>query len=312
MDNRQALNELDYYVIGHDEAKKALISLVTRSRLRHYQKYMKSMDGEFLVQPMKVLLLAKSGTGKTHLVESLQKVMHFPLVRVDATQLNPAGSSGGIKQKDLQNMIIETATDVHRNRSLEYPSLEGAIDRTVVFVDEIDKLGRGFDTSGNWNKHVQSSFLTMFDNKVEFSGVSFVFAGAFTNITDKTEDKTTGIGFTRPNDREDKRNLLDDEIVKSGLIPEIVGRMTHIIKLDNFDRDMYFYILKEKILPKKLMDLAVYGVFNPEITDDFLVEMAEKAHKSGQGVRYLQRAVDRHFLEIEFTAGINYTLYNEY
>lgn len=310
MDNKTLLEELDYYVVGHQEAKKALISLITRSRLRHFQKYIKNMDDEYLLHPMKILLLGASGSGKTHLVESLQKIMHFPLIRVDATQMNPTGSSGGIKAETLKKIIVDQATlscELFPNR---YFSIEGAVDRTVVFVDEIDKLGMSFDSSGNWNKHVQSNFLTMFDNKTDFSGVSFVFAGAFTEIS-KPKQIKHGIGFSY-SEENFEQELLDDRIVKTGLIPELVGRITHIVELDKFDKEMYKHILKDRLLPKKRLDMAAFGVFDIEITDEQIDAIVDKATKSNQGVRYLQRSLDRLFLDIEFDAGVSYTMYNDY
>lgn len=221
MDNKTLLEELDYYVVGHTEAKKALITLVMRSRLRHFQKYIKEMDSDYLLQPMKILLMGASGSGKTHLVESLQKITHFPLLRIDATHLGPSGSGGSIKPNDLRKMIIEKATiacDLSPNR---YYSVEEAVDSTVVFVDEIDKLGVSFDSSGNWNSHVQSNFLTLFDNKAEFSGLSFVFAGAFTGITKEKETKRS-IGFSF-NETIGEDEFLDDQIIKYGLIPELAN-----------------------------------------------------------------------------------------
>jgi ATP-dependent Clp protease ATP-binding subunit ClpX len=308
MNNQLILDELDYYVVGHQEAKKALIALLTRSKLRHYQKYMKEMDEEFLISPMKVLLIGSSGSGKTHLLESLQKIVHFPLVRVDATQMNPAGAGGGIKPNDLRKMVIDEAKEACEMFPGKYFSVGGAIDKTVVFIDEVDKLGTSFESSGNWNKHVQSNFLTMFDNKTDYAGLSFIFAGAFNEIT-KIKEVSNSIGFNPSKHVADKA-CLDDALVTNGLIPEIVGRLTHIVELDRFDKDMYLYILKKKLLPKKIMDLAAYGVF--EVADDVLEAIADRASKSNQGVRYLHRALDMHFLEEEFKAGISYSIYNDY
>lgn len=311
MDNKTLLEELDYYVVGHQEAKKALISLVTRSRLRQYQKYIKGMDEDYLLKPMKVLLLGASGCGKTHLIESLQKITHFPLIRVDATHLGPSGSgSGNIKPNDLKKMVMDQASlsyDLFPNR---YMNIDCAVDRTIIFVDEIDKLGVSFDSSGNWNNHVQSNFLTLFDNKTEFSGISFIFAGAFTDITKDKEVKKQ-IGFNLDGTKEDE-SILDDQIVQAGLLPELVGRMTHIVGLDRFTKDDYTYILKDRLLPKKKIDMAAYGVFELNITDEQIDDLVDKAVKSNQGVRFLQRGLDRLFLEAEFQAGVNYTMYNEY
>lgn len=296
---------LDDYVAGHDEAKKTLITLLSRSRLRHFQKYIKGMDDEYLISPMKVLLVGGSGSGKTFLVESLQRAVHFPLVRLDATQLTPSGAGGGVKVKDIHDMIIAEAKACAKEFPWAYPSVEGAIDRTIVFVDEIDKLGRSFDSSGNWNKNVQSNFLTTFENRTTLSGVSFVFAGAFDDITGpKEQPKHFGFG-AQEKAALGKKELIDLRVMKSGLIPELVGRLTAIVELDPLTIDVMHDILIEKVLPRKMLDLAAYHLFDAQVPEEHLVQISEEAVKSGQGVRYLIRAVDRYFLDLEYRADID-------
>lgn len=316
--NAELLADLEEYVEGHTEAKKALITLVDRSKRRHHQKFILGMYPDFLLSPSKVLLIGASGTGKTHLVESLHKICHFPLVKVDATKLNPTGASGGIKERDLQDLIMDEAKRAVLNKGYsgaEYSSVEGAIDQTVVFIDEIDKLGRSFDSSGSWNAHVQSGFLTLFDNKAEFSGVSFIFAGAFTSLEDIQKTGKNGIGFNSIKEIVNS-DCLDEDIVKAGLIPELVGRITAIVELDKFDTDDYLHILKSRLLPKKEMDMASMGVFDITLTDSQLYKMALRAYKSKQGVRSLQRELDKVFLDYEFNyedmgSGIKYIDYNK-
>lgn len=307
INNKYILDSLNEYVFGHIEAKKVLITMLNRGRLRHYQKFIKEMDEDNLINPLKILLIAPSGTGKTHLVESLQKVVHFPLVRVDATQMNPAGSSGGIKLDGLKKQILEEATRCCLDYPEHYYSIEGAVDRTIVFIDEIDKLGVSFESSGNWNKHVQSSFLTMFDNKCEFSGVSFVFAGAFSEITKVAH--INSLGFISGK-HIDKSQAIDEKLMKSGLIPELVGRINYIAELDLFTEEDLFNILKTKLVPKKLRDLAAYSIINVFVDDDKLREIANLGHKSHQGVRFLQRELDKMFLELEFNTDLDDVISN--
>ncbi len=295
--NKLLLEMLDEYVTGHLAAKKALIVMLNRSRLRTYQKYEKYMDDSFLATPLKILLLAASGTGKTHLVNSLQKIARFPLVKVDATHLNPTGASGGVKPEQLAKMIKDEAHHMCIEHPLIYPYLEYAIEQTVVYVDEVDKLGTSFEGSGNWNRHIQSSFLTLFDNKDEFSGVSFIFSGAF-EVALRTE-KVKNLGFN-PCKESTEVVHIEDKIVQSGLIPEIVGRMNAIIQLDVFTKADYLGILEKRILPKKIMDLAAMGIFDAGMKKKEKELLAEKASKSGQGVRFLQREVDKIFMDIEF------------
>jgi len=296
--NKMLLAALDEYVTGHLEAKKALIIMLNRSKLRTHQKYRKYMADEYLVRPMKVLLIARSGTGKTHLLNSLQQIELFPLVKLDATHLNPTGASGGIKPEKLQTMIREEAERMCKLYPETYEYLEYAIEQTVVFVDEVDKLGSSFEGSGNWNKHIQSSFLTMFDNKDAFAGVSYVFAGAFDSITRHKAVKKQ-LGFNSVDEDLDTTHI-EDKVLQSGLIPELVGRMNRIIELDVFTKQNFRDILVERIIPAKQRDLAAIGVFNVPLTDKEIDMIAEKATKSAQGVRFLQREIDNIYMDSEF------------
>lgn len=310
--NQELKEKLDAHVFGHEVAKKTLITMLTRSRMRHYQKYIKEMDEEMLLKPMKVLLVGASGTGKTHLLESLRKSVHFPLVRLDATQLNPAGSSGGVKVEDVYKLIVKAASAARDDMPWLYPSLEGAVDKTVVFIDEFDKLGTSFESSGNWNKHVQSNFLTTIDNKRELAGVSFVFAGAFSGITAIEEGPTKQLGFAHAAATPRKKGYMmsDEDIMKSGLIPEIVGRLSAICELDKFTKDEYKRILLERIIPAKQRDLAAYHVFDTELTDGQIEDITTRAEKSGQGIRFMQREVDKVFLDLEFNADAEHIMWN--
>lgn len=299
--NGEILKDLDKRVYGHTNAKKALISLVARSRIRHFQKWVENIDKEFLIQPHKLLLLGQSGTGKTHMLESLQDMLDFPLIRVDATKLNPTGAGGGLKEEELRKMIVKKAKDLVELRNGKYYTVEGTIDQMVVFIDEIDKLGNSFDSSGNWNTHTQANFLTLFDNKSEFAGVSFVFAGAFTGITnDGLKQTKNTIGFSKYTDEVAACEEMDEKIVKAGLIPELVGRLTDIEKLDTFTVDDYYNVLVDRLIPVKARTLAFFNIFDMDLDEEMLQKMAKSAHKSGQGIRALQRQLDRHFAGREF------------
>ncbi len=302
---KEVLAELDTYVFGHIDFKKGLITLLNRSYLRFIQKWYKGMDSANLVAPMKLLVAGASGTGKTHAVESLRKIVHFPYVRVDATQMLPSGGgSSGVRPNDLMELIEAQANYCYELYPEQYLSPQGAVDRMVIFVDEFDKLGHTWESSGNWNKHVQSNFLTIFDSKTELAGVSFVFGGAFQEITKKKLVKAT-IGFNTLEDKEPEVDL-DDAIIKSGLIPELVGRINRIIKLEPFTEYDLYKILTTLLIPKKMRDLAAYGVFDAIVEESEIKELIEKSIKSDQGVRYMQRWLDKKFLELEFNADVDY------
>ncbi len=297
--NKEILAHFDELVYGHITAKKGLINLINRSIIRHHQKYAELLHSEYLIHPHKLLLIGGSGTGKTHLVESLRHIVDFPLLRIDATKLNPTGAAGGVKESQLQKKIVECAQESMARRPYQYSSLEGTIDKVVVFVDEVDKLGNVFGTSGQWNQHVQANFLTLFENKEEFAGVSWIFAGAFSDLTNPEKVKNT-IGFGAVTETKARSEITDEDIIKYGLIPEFVGRINNIVELDRFTEVQYHQILEEKLLPQKRLELSYFGIYEDGLTDEDKESFVKEAATSGQGVRSLARSLNQHFINKEF------------
>lgn len=294
--NKELLNEMDEYVYGHEKAKKALITLVNRSKYRHHQKYVQLVHKNDLVSPLKCLLVGVSGTGKTHLLHTLKDLLDFPLITLDATNLGPTGSSNSTDEKGLKQMIYAEANRLVLGNN-NYHSIEGVIDQMVIFVDELDKLGVSFDSSGNWNSHTQANFLTMIDNKEELAGVSWVFSGAFMGV----ERKAIKNAFGFNNDKEEYTVEIDDEqIIKAGVLPELVGRISSIVALDEFNKEDYREILRTMILPKKQSELAAMGLYDLSISKEYEEEMVAKAIKSGQGIRSLIRDLNSLYMEAEF------------
>jgi ATP-dependent protease Clp ATPase subunit len=142
----------------------------------------------------------------------------------------------------------------------------------------------------------------LFDNKDEYAGVSFIFAGAFTNITGEEASAKHSIGFHSATtiNKGDNRKNMDELLVKAGLIPELVGRLTNIVELDRFTEEDFFQILKTRLHPKKEIDLASLGIFDLQLDEARGREMAAHAHKSGQGIRALQRQLEKEYADLEF------------
>jgi ATP-dependent Clp protease ATP-binding subunit ClpX len=248
------------------------------------------------------LLVGDSGTGKTHLVESLSKIMKFPLLKIDATELNPTGASGGIKSDKLYKLILKCAKEAMEEDPETYWSLEGTVNQVVVFVDETDKLASSF-ANNNWNQHVQSNFLTVFENNGEFAGVSYIFAGAFTGIDKYPGEASSGaIGFV---DNVSGGNLSPDrsfaeEIIKFGLLPEFVGRLNNIVLLDKLEKDVYETVLNTIIMPRTANTLAAYGIENFKLPEDKAEVLIDEAMKSGLGIRALESGISQLLVDIEF------------
>lgn len=294
LSNREILKELDKKVYGHERAKKALITAVKRSKTRYYQKWA-LLDTE-PVDRLNCLLIGDSGTGKTHLMQSLSEIMEFPFIYVDATQLTPTGNSDGINQKKLVKTINDKAAallNTHHN----YKSIDGVKDQLFIFVDEIDKLANSFDSSGKWNTHVQSNFLTLIDDKADLSGVTWVFAGTFSGIERETKG-TNALGFTSTATEKEVKKITDEDLIENGLIPELVGRIGVITELDKFAESDYIKILNELLLPSKYRHLSKCGVSFENLTADSTAVIAKKGVK--QGIRGLKRELDAHYLEDEF------------
>lgn len=303
--NLELLHELDKYVYGHTEAKKVLISLVNRSKIRYYQTWGMFIPEEFTVQALKCLLVGSSGTGKTHLVESLQKIVGFPLLKIDATTLTHTSASGGMKAGDLKKEIVKTAKKYMEQYPDTYHSLDGTVDQVVVFVDEFDKLSERYDGSSHstWNKSTQTHYLTLFESNDIFKSVSWIFAGAFSGMKPKKEEKAKKtLGFVRSEDIEEKSDeeLLEQSIVKYGMIPELVGRLSAIVELDELTEDDYFKIIIENILPKKITEMSFFNIADYIPDQEALKKIAKKAAESGQGVRAVSRELDKYMRDLEF------------
>jgi len=281
------MNEINEMVYGHAQAKKMLSVLLKRSQDRYYTKCVKG--GSEYKDTLKCLMIGSSGTGKTHLIQSFSKLNNFPLICLDATQLMPAGNSEGLNIKQLKKMIDEKCIEYVKRP--EYHSVEGVMNQLVIFVDEFDKLGTSFDSSGNWNKHVQSNFLTMIDNKEEFAGISWVFAGAFASVFEEKnrQSNKNSIGFFPSADVEGEYEITDADILKAGIIPEMLGRISLIVQLDVFSREDYKNVLMT-LLPKYTLEL-----------DEASIEaIVAKAHDSGQGIRSLTRQLEMLSIDIEY------------
>lgn len=301
--NKAFYDEISKHVIGHDYAKKVLINTLNKIKLRAMQKA-EGVPKDERVGQLNCLLVGDSGTGKTHLIESLVKVTDVPLLKLDATTLNPTGASGGIKMHDLERMI-KRAADEHRYRHF---SLIPPIDTVVVFVDEVDKLSQKL--SSDWNEHVQASFLKLFENGNEFENITFIFAGAFTGL-DKYPEKEVkkSIGFTVhggvPEESEERE--LSDKIIEYGLLPEFVGRMNHLVLLEQLKEKDYMKILRSSILSNIKRNIEVFGIDDFKLSRKQEEEIVRSAMKSGLGVRHMKSAVSHLLVEYEF----NPTLYGK-
>lgn len=319
MNNRELLSELDKTVSGHKKAKIHLINLINTSKIRYNQKWDVDRGADVtdadLLHTGKMLLLGASGTGKTWLVKELARVMDFPLLQIDATRLNPTGAHKGIRPEDLIKLIEETAKEAMHQNPKKYWSLERAMDCMVVFVDEVCKLANAFDSSGTWNQQIQSSLLTIIDNREELAGVTWIFAGAFTKLYSRKKESAgqvkRGIGFYQTTaEAVEGSDIGDEELIKHGLIAEFVGRLSCICELDEFKREDYLDVLMSRVLPRKQKEAKLFNLNMQGPSQVDIDKILDKTVKGGLGVRGLKKEVDALYAEQLFESDISFSSVN--
>lgn len=310
LSNAEMLEELSKTVYGHTAAKKAIINTINRQRLRWHQVHSFGIEEDHALENHNLLLVGASGTGKTLLVQAMSKLCDFPLMCYDATRLTVVGGKGDL---DVTKVIKEIKENVNYyvKKSQGLYSYSEVMSQLVVFIDEFDKLGIELHSGSNWNKEVQSSLLQLVANTdPEISGVTFIFAGAFSNVFEskkeaKKDKRAKGLGFTFSHDEDETEEIdWDIEITKNGIKNELAGRVHQVVCLDELTIDHYYAIMQEHVIPAARRDLLAFGV-NLDISQEQIDEIIEKSMSSSQGVRMMKKKVAAICREAEFTHDIH-------
>ncbi len=319
---REFKEYLDQYVIGQDRAKKVLSVAV----YNHYKQLSITKEqqaaSDVKIEKSNILLLGPTGSGKTLLAKTLAERLKVPFAIADATTLTEAGYVG----EDVENVLLKLINAADGDVT--------AAERGIIFIDEIDKISRKSentsitrDVSG---EGVQQALLKILEGThasvppqggrkhpnqemidIDTTNILFICGGAFVGlekiIEQRLSSSSIGFGATGTKRTEEERMELlnqctSDDLVKFGLIPEIIGRLPMTCALKELDRDDLRRILKE---PKNAITKqfqASFAIDDVDLTfsEEAIDEIASIAIKSKTGARGLRAIVEKVLLDIMF------------
>jgi len=310
---------LDQYVIGQEEAKISLSVAV----YNHYKRINAKLEDDGIeIQKSNILMLGNSGSGKTLLAQTIAKILDVPFVSVDATAFTPTGYVGKDVETILENLLKSANGDKNKTET------------GIVYIDEFDKIS----SSGNSNMayqtkgfggDIQASFLKLIEGnemevksgsnsmfggssttKINTQNILFICGGAFAGI-DKLivkEENEKVVGFGAKNIKEiiDDSSIWDkigaEEVIKYGMMPEIVGRLPVVLKLKPLEKDDLVNILtqpKNAIVKQYQKLLSIDGIYL-DFSQDALELIAELAMKNKTGARGLRGILEKVMTKLMF------------
>ncbi len=307
---------LDQYVIGQDDAKRTLAVAV----YNHYKRLKRCKKSDVEIQKSNILMVGSTGSGKTYLAQTLAKFLDVPFAIADATTLTQAGYVGSDVEEILLRLLENAEYDVER------------AEQGIIYIDEIDKSAKKNanmsitrDVSG---EGVQQALLKIIEgtiSKVPLSGgrkhpqaetvdidtskILFICGGAFDGldkiVNKKSEGKPIGFGAdigVQDKDTMDLSGVQQHDLVKYGMMPELIGRLPIITTLSLLNETDLLRILTEpkNALTKQYKELLSMDNVKLEFEDDALHKIAELAIKKEIGARGVRSILEKAMQKVMF------------
>ena len=301
---------LDERIIGQERAKKTLAVAV-------YNHYMRLLNKDIHIEKSNVLMVGPSGVGKTALAKALAEIVGVPFVICDATTVTEAGYVGD----DVENMLLRLYQASDENLM--------TTEMGIIFIDEIDKIARkGENTSITRDvsgEGVQQALLKIIEGaevdvplsggrkhpqgeriRINTSNILFICGGAFEDITMNNKKKTGNLGFaTNDTNSEDEPFMGEvtvDELKKSGIIPELIGRLPIRVRLNSLTRDELKAILTDtkNSIVKQYINLVKLSNVKLRFSKDAIEFIADKAFENKTGARGLRSIIEQFMTDLMF------------